>query len=299
MKLPHSLTLLFLVVLACLPARAADKIVLLIAGAPSHGPGQHEHNAGVQLLAKCLAGTPGLTTRTVLNGWPADEAAAFAGVDAVILFCDGGLGHMALRDERLKTLGAALAARGAGLGLIHYAVEPTLAKGQREFVAWTGGAFEINWSVNPTWVANFAKIPVHPVTRGVQPFALRDEWYFNMRFAAGMKGVTPLLLAVPTTAETMTRPAGPHEGSPAVRALVAQGAPQTMAWAFERADGGRGFGFTGAHYHANWGNENFRRLVLNAIVWLAKLEVPAAGVSSVVTEADLAANLDPKPAKKP
>ena len=26
----------------------------MIAGKPSHGPGQHEHNAGIQLLAKCL-----------------------------------------------------------------------------------------------------------------------------------------------------------------------------------------------------------------------------------------------------
>src|SRR5262245_12559439 len=34
---------------------AADKKVLLIAGHPSHGPGFHEHNAGVLLLQKCLA----------------------------------------------------------------------------------------------------------------------------------------------------------------------------------------------------------------------------------------------------
>ena len=32
----------------------AKKNVLMIAGRPSHGPGEHEHNAGVQLLAKCL-----------------------------------------------------------------------------------------------------------------------------------------------------------------------------------------------------------------------------------------------------
>jgi len=34
---------------------AADKKnVLLIAGRPSHGPGEHEHNAGIQLLAAGL-----------------------------------------------------------------------------------------------------------------------------------------------------------------------------------------------------------------------------------------------------
>ena len=48
----------------------ADRKVLLIAGTPSHGPGAHEHNAGVLLLQKCLAGTPGLKVEVSLNGWP-------------------------------------------------------------------------------------------------------------------------------------------------------------------------------------------------------------------------------------
>ncbi len=48
-----------------------------------------------------------------------------------------------------------------------------------------------------------------------------------------------------------------------------------MAWAAERADGnGRGFGFTGAHFHRNWQNDDFRKLVLNAIAWTAHAEVP-------------------------
>ena len=59
-----------------------------------------------------------------------------------------------------------------------------------------------------------------------------------------------------------------------------------------------GLGFTGGHFHTNWGNENFRKLVLNAILWLAKMEVPADGVKSSVSAADLEINLDPKPAKK-
>ena len=57
-----------------------------------------------------------------------------------------------------------------------------------------------------------------------------------------------------------------------------------LAWAVERPDGGRGFGFTGAHTHKNWGDPNFRKLVLNAILWTAKLDVPSEGVESHVTE---------------
>ena len=56
--------------------------------------------------------------------------------------------------------------------------------------------------------------------------------------------------------------------------------PELMAWAYERPDGGRGFGFTGAHYHWNWGCDSFRTVVLNGIVWTAGLEVPAGGVPS-------------------
>ena len=275
---------------------AAEKNILLIAGTPSHGPGQHEHNAGVLLLQKCLAGVPGLTTSVALNGWPKDSV-AFNNVDAVILFCDGGPRHVALTDDHLGILSKVMG-KGVGLGLLHYAVEPTEENGQTEFLGWIGGCFEIHWSVNPHWDANFKQIPKHPVTRGVQPFTIRDEWYFNMRFVDGMKGVTSLLVATPD-ASTMTRPDDPHAGNPAARAAVARGEAQTVAWAYERPNGGRGFGFTGAHFHANWGNDNFRKLALNAVLWLAKMEVPAKGVASTVTPDDLLANLDPKAAPRP
>ena len=67
-----------------------------------------------------------------------------------------------------------------------------------------------------------------------------------------------------------------------------------MAWAVERPDGGRGFGFTGGHKHANWGNDNFRKLVLNALLWTAKADVPGDGVQSEVKPEELALNLDKK-----
>lgn len=276
-------------------ASAADKKVLLIAGPPSHGPGAHEHNAGVLLLQKCLRGTPGIKTEIALNGWPKDPK-AFDNVDAVLIYADGGVRHIALQEDNLNVLRAALA-RGAGLGLLHYAVEPTLEKGQKEFLEWVGGAFEINWSVNPHWDAHFKELPKHPVTRGVKPFTIRDEWYFNMRFVDGQKGVTPLLVATPD-ASTISRPDGHHSGNPHVRALVTRGEPVVVAWGFTRPNGGRGFGFTGGHFHENWGNDDFRKLVLNAIVWLAKMDVPAQGVPSKVTAEDLKQNLDPKPVKK-
>ncbi len=285
-------TLILLATLAAaLTVSAADKKIVFLAGPPSHGPGEHEHRAGCLLLKSCLDKVPGITSVVYSNGWPQDPR-AFEDAAAVVIYSDGGGGHPLLQGDRLKTIGA-LMDQGVGLACLHYAVEPTIEKGQREFLDWIGGAFEINWSVNPHWFAKFTSLPQHPITRGVNPFGIEDEWYFHMRFRDGMAGVTPILSAVPL-ASTTNRSDGPHEGNPAVRAAVARGEPQHMAWASERTGGGRGFGFTGGHFHKSWGNDDLRKLVLNAILWIAKVEVPAEGVPSKVSAEDLLKNLDPK-----
>jgi len=56
--------------------------------------------------------------------------------------------------------------------------------------------------------------------------------------------------------------------------------PEHVAWAYERPDGGRGFGFTGGHWHWSWAHNDFRKLVLNALVWITGAEVPPGGVQS-------------------
>jgi len=286
-------TLLALTILAVtLAASAQDKKIVFLAGPPSHGPGEHEHRAGCLLLKSCLDKVPGVVSEVYSNGWPQNPEAAFAGVATLVVYSDGGGGHPLLRDDHLKAVGE-LMKQGVGLVCLHYAVEPTKEKGEKEFLDWIGGCFETDWSVNPTWHAEFKALPTHAITRGVEPFSINDEWYFHMRFRDGMKGVIPILQAVPP-ASTMDRSDGPHEGNPAVREAVKLGGPQIVAWACERPDGGRGFGFTGSHYHRNWGNDNFRKLVLNAILWTAKVEVPAGGVNSEVTEEALRRNLDRK-----
>jgi type 1 glutamine amidotransferase len=277
-------------------AAGAPKNIVLIAGRPSHPPGEHEHNAGVLLFEKCLASVPGVKVTHHLSGeWPAQDE--FDGAAAVLIYSDGGGGHPALQGDRLQQLDA-LIKKGVGFGVVHYACEPTKEKGQKEFLDWIGGCFEINWSVNPHWEAEFKELPDHPVTRGVKPFKMNDEWYFHMRFREGMKGVKGILTAV-APESTMSRPDGAHSGNPAAREAVKRGEAQHMMWVCERSDGGRGFGFTGGHFHKNWGQDDFRKVVLNAILWIAKVEVPAGGVQSTVTEDDLKANLDSKPPRKP
>ncbi|MBI1318094.1 MAG: hypothetical protein GC168_03970 [Candidatus Hydrogenedens sp.] len=255
---------------------AAPTKIVFVAGTPSHGPGEHEHKAGCVLLAKKLEeGMPGVKTEVVFNGWPKDES-VFDGAAAIVVYSDGGEGHPINKHlEKAEELMKA----GVGLVCIHYAVETVKGTEGDKFLEWLGGYFEPYWSVNPHWRAKYETMPDHPITRGVPPFTMQDEWYYHMRFAPKMEGVTPILTALPPL-RTLDRPDGPHSGNPDVRKAVENGEPQHMAWAFERPGGGRGFGFTGGHFHKNWHDDNFRTLVLNAIVWAAGLDVPAEGVKT-------------------
>jgi len=279
-------------------AAQAKKKIVFIAGTPSHEWGGHEHNAGCELLAKCLNESMGdkVETKVYHNGWP-KEADALAGADAVIMYCDGGNGHMALRH--LAQLDE-LAKKGVGIGCIHYAVEPGDGKqqpdGRAEFLKWMGGYYETFLSVNPHWRADVTSLPKHPVTSGVKPFKTTDEWYYHMRFRPEMAGVTAIISAIPPDS-TRKGKDDAHGGNPEVRAGLGKNQVETMVWVSENQDpaynGQRGFGCTGGHVHWNWAQDDFRKTILNSIVWIAKMDVPANGVESKrPTVADMLANMD-------
>ena len=264
---------------------AAGKKIVLVAGTPSHGPGDHEFNAGTKILEKCLDKVPGIVTAAYFNGWPADPT-AFDNADAILLYMDGGGGHPVVQRNRLAEIDQ-LMRQGVGLCCAHYAVEVPKEKGGPDLTKWIGGYYETGYSINPHWDATFKALPKHPITRGVEPFTINDEWYYNIRFPEGQSGIEPLLVATPPDASRRTEDAKSHPGR-----------EEIVAWAVERPDGGRGFGFTGGHKHTNWGNDDFRKLVLNALVWSAKADVPAGGIESSVTPEELTQNLDPKKRSK-
>ncbi|HUQ69695.1 MAG TPA: family 16 glycoside hydrolase [Planctomycetaceae bacterium] len=290
------------------------KKVLLLAGRKSHGFGSHDHTAGCGLLAK-LIDQSGLPVRAEVHslekdGWPSSDKLAAA--NTIVIYADGGGGHPF--NQHIDEL-RPLFDKGTGLVCIHYGTEIPAGQSGDALLDWTGGYFEANWSVNPHWIADFKKFPAHPVTQGVQPFKINDEWYYHMRFRDGMTGVTPLLTDLPpltTVVEVdaagkpvmiekdgkqtykLSRPENAHNNNPHVRkALIEDKAPQHMAWATENPGGHRGVGFTGAHYHWNWGHNEFRKLILNSLVWTAGLDVPPGGVpAGTVTVDDLLQNHD-------
>ncbi len=267
------------------------KKVVLVAGPASHGYGSHEHNAGCLLLAKMLnENMPSIHAVVYTNGWPKDPT-AFDNADAIVFFCDGDGGHVA--TPHLAEIDT-LAKKDVGIAMLHYAVELPKGKPGNYLLDWIGGYYETFWSVNPIWKAEFKQLPEHPIARGVKPFAIDDEWYYHMRFAEDMKNVSPILTAVPPDS-TRKGKDDPHGGNPTVRARM--GMPEHVAWAYEKPGGGRGFGFTGGHWHWSWAHNDFRKLVLNGLVWIAGAEVPPDGVPSKTPSLEeLEANQDyPKP----
>ena len=300
MKPLFPIVTLFFAVLSSFSSAAEEKKLVLIAGKPSHPPLMHEFRAGTLLLEKCLKEVPGLKVEIHENGWVKDEA-TFADADAVVIFSDGGGGHPALQGNHLKTL-EALMKKGVGFGCMHYGVEVPKGQAEDEFKAWIGGHYQNSYSCNPIWEPKFESFPEHPITQGVKPFQAKDEWYFNMRFVGGIAGnetaevdgmkFTPILVAKPSDDVRdgpYVYPKGPYD-----HIQKDSGRAEAMLWAVERKDSSRGFGFTGGHFHINWGNDDFRKTVLNALTWVAKAEVPADGVASEVAELDLYQNLDKK-----
>jgi type 1 glutamine amidotransferase len=266
---------LWLLAAACSFGAGPAKIVL-IAGKPSHPPGAHEHNAGVLLLEKWLKQNPDAQPVVVKGGWPEDES-VFEGARSIVMFLDGGDRHPIMDGNRLETIGK-LMDKGVGLACLHFAVQVPKENGGPQFLKWIGGYYERFYSQNPINDVELTQAsPDHPISRGWKSFRLKDEWYYRMRFAPEDRRVSHILTAV-----------------------FPKHAPDrdTVAWATERQDGGRGVGFTGGHYQTNWGVLDFRRLVLNAILWTAHLEIPRGGARCDIAPGDLERNLDYKPPRK-
>jgi type 1 glutamine amidotransferase len=300
--IPHAVVQFKDIMLKRLKLSDNRRKIVLVAGKNSHGLGEHEFEAGVSAWRKCLDKVPGVVAADYIHGWPADVT-AFDNADAIVFYADGGGGHPAIQGDHLQILDA-LARKGVGLGFSHYGVEVPKDRGGAEFQRWIGGYYEGGYSANPVWKADYEKLPDHPVTRGVKSFTTTDEWYFNIRFRPGFvldpalaanQGIQPILVAKPSD-ETRRNP---YSGSGPYPHIVADnGRSEVMMWVVDNPGANRGFGFTGGHYHKNWANEDQRKLLLNALLWIARAEVPPGGVVSSPSDDELNSRLRSRVAAK-
>jgi type 1 glutamine amidotransferase len=240
--------------------------ILIIAGAPDgHPPGTHEYSKSAALLRDHLVALPAVAERIIVEtaeiGWPTD-AGAIDRADTIALFSSGSdrreQDHPLLEGDHMDQVAKAMA-RGCGIVTFHYSTFAPERIGPR-ILEWTGGYFDYETGSEPrkrcsrinTWEARLEPAtPEHAICKGVEPVTIKEEFYWNIRFRDGDPRLVPILKTVP-----------PGEKE-----------PQTVAWAVERADGGRGFGFTGGHFFANWQNASFRRLMANAVLWTARADV--------------------------
>ena len=252
------------------PVAAAEKAktrkIVLIGMKRDHGPGEHEYMAGLKILAECLKQTPGVEPVILKVEYDAKgfgpNAKALNGAHSVVCFLRAG-GAFLLKNQERKLQILKLLKRGTGFVALHWAVEGPKDVGT-SYMDILGGYYEPGFSDNPhnttTVRAADAK---HPIARGWKPFQARDEFYFKIRLLEGAK--------------------------PAIIAKTLKGndkkdyQDQTIGWVYTRKDNkgdlgpGRSFGFTGCHFHINFGIPEFRRLIVNGMLWTADVKVPEKG----------------------
>lgn len=256
------LSLLLLLCGGCESGRG--KKILIIGGADSEGPGRHDYPEGMRELQLALQATPQARDAEVLafERWPGD-AAAWQDVSTVVLYFDGNDQHP-LRDAHHRRQLQEAMRGGVGLVALHQA-STVPAQGEPLGLRDWLGAERVGLFDRTTETATLVPASSgHAVLHGVQAFRYRDEFYPTLRFA---EGVTPLLRA---TLHVQYR-----DGAPV---LEDRAEDVTVGWAYQRADGGRAFGYTGGHFLAALAQPMLRRTVLNAILWTAGIEVPETGV---------------------
>lgn len=245
------------VLLASRAVAEAPKVKLLLVGSgpDGHPPQTHEYMAGLRILGKLLKDVPGLEITTVRGDEPWREGPkSIARADGVVLFLTEGarwMNHDAKRREAL----AKLAARGGGISVLHWGMGTKDAKnidGCLQLLGGCHGGPDRKYKVVETKAVIADR--KHPIMAGIKDFRVRDEFYYRLKFVKAKKGIHPLIR------------------------VTIDGQPETVAWSWQRPDGGRSFGFSGLHFHRNWRLQAYRRLAAQGVLWTLKKPVPKEGL---------------------
>ena len=249
-----------------LASAAPPKKLLLLGQGPDgqHPPQTHEYMAGLRVLARCLRGVPGLDVSIVRADEPWKEGPEFLGrADGVVLFLKEGARWVA-DDPRRAEAFSRLATRGGGLVGLHWAIGTQGSKPIDAYLKLLGGCHGGPDRKFKVLEADARPAdPEYPITRGIGPFRVRDEFYYQLKFVKPEGSIRPVL------------------------EIPIDGRMETVAWSWQRPDGGRSFGFSGLHFHDNWRLTSYRRLVAQGVLWTLKLPIPKEGLPVPVAEEDL------------
>jgi type 1 glutamine amidotransferase len=292
----HMRSLIILLATLCvLLARSSQaQEILILVGPSNHPPGTHEVAAGARLMGHCLEraeNVPDINAE-VITTWPTDRQ-RLQKVAAVVFSGDRFPAAEMPDGERIMADLKTMMDHGCGLVAVHYAtglaanhVSPT---GEHPLLGWMGGYFATRCPHHQSIARVYQAAAIepttgdHPVLRGWKPFTVHDEPYINNYF--GKDGPAKNVTALATS---MLPPESPQR--------------EVVAWAVSRDDGGRGVGIVMPHFYKNWRVADLRMLIMNAIVWSAKREVPAEGVKTPVPDLarfePAAIEPPPRPAKK-
>jgi len=247
-------------------AEPSKKIVLI--GASRHGVGEHDFPNGIVLLKEFLEASPDAHDVQVVaypDGWP-EQSGALDNAAGLVFYFAGVQWHPLLDAAHLAEF-EKLMKRGTGVVALHQASTVPANDTTIDLQRWLGGARYGMFDRTEETV--LFKPTAHPISNGVGEFLLNDEFYPTVRFLEGGK-ITPIL----------TGKLHPQFRDGKLLAID-KAEIRPVAWSFERQDGGRAFTFTGLHYLEGLDNPALRKLVLNAIFWTAKIEVPKDGVRTM------------------
>ena len=243
------------------PGDTPVRLLLLGQGPDGHDAGTHEYHAGVRIMAACLERVEGLEVTIANADEPWSEGPELLQkADGVVMFLSEGARWLHADADRLEAF-AQLAARRGGLTAVHWAMgtkEARYIEGYLKLLGGCHGGDDRKYTVVETDLA--LADPKHPIAQGLADFHIRDEFYYRLKMVKGDRGVRPIVTA------------------------SIEGEQETLAWAWERPDGGRSFGFCGCHFHENWKRPEYRRLVCQGILWSLKLPVPEGGLAVDIDE---------------
>jgi hypothetical protein len=228
---------------------AQPKKLLLVGQSPDNHPrGTHEYTASVELMAKLLEPNKELAIQVVNGDEPWTEGPELlAKADGVVIFLSEGARWLQAAPRRYEAF-ERLAARGGGLVTLHWAMGTREAAPIEPFLKLFGGCHggaDRKYQVVETLlhVANRQ----HLIAAGLDDFRIHDEFYYRLKFVKATPPIEPVLEA------------------------TIDGQAETVAWSWQRGDGGRSFGFSGLHFHENWDQPQYRRLLTQAVLWTLKL----------------------------